>query len=174
MSKSLKDIDYTILSELMRNSKVSDRKLAKKIGVSQPTVTRRRANLEKEVIDTYTAIPKWEKLGFEIMALTFIRGRDRLIRPEELEASLDKSRKWFSHEPNVVFAAAGSGMGWQGVIISYHRKYSTLADLERRMRMQLSEYIGDISTFIVDLNPGIVSKPFHLENLSEVKDSPHL
>ena len=54
----LKDIDFKILFELMKNSKTSDRKLAKKIGVSQPTVTRRRARLQKEVIEGYTTIPK--------------------------------------------------------------------------------------------------------------------
>jgi len=32
--EKLKDIDYKILFELMRNSKVSDRELAKKSGVS--------------------------------------------------------------------------------------------------------------------------------------------
>jgi DNA-binding Lrp family transcriptional regulator len=48
---TLKDVDLKILSELMKNSKASDRQLAKKIGVSQPTVTRRRARLERELID---------------------------------------------------------------------------------------------------------------------------
>jgi len=42
----LKVIDYKILFELTKNSKISDRKLAKKVGVSQPTITRRRAKLE--------------------------------------------------------------------------------------------------------------------------------
>ncbi|MGB9135149.1 MAG: Lrp/AsnC family transcriptional regulator, partial [Candidatus Bathyarchaeia archaeon] len=61
--RKVKDIDYRILYELMRNSKTSDRQLAKRIGVSQPTITRRRASLEKELIDGYTAVPKWDKFG---------------------------------------------------------------------------------------------------------------
>ncbi len=164
----LKDIDLKILAELMSNSKISDRKLARTIGVSQPTVTRRRVNLEREVIDAYTAIPKWSKLGFELMALTFIKGRDRLIKPEEVEKSVRVSEAWFSREANVVFAASGSGIGWQGVIISYHKDFSTLASLERRMRVELSEYIGDTATFTIDLNPGIIVKRFNLKYLSEV------
>jgi transposase len=44
----LKDVDFKIIFELMKNSKISDRELAKKIGVSQPTVSRKRAKLEKE------------------------------------------------------------------------------------------------------------------------------
>ena len=45
--KELKPIDYKLLFELMKNSHRSDRQLAKALGVSQPTVTRRRAMLEK-------------------------------------------------------------------------------------------------------------------------------
>ncbi len=40
--KELKPIDYKILFELMKDSHRSDRQLAKALGVSQPTVTRRR------------------------------------------------------------------------------------------------------------------------------------
>jgi len=56
----LKNIDYMILSELIKNSKTSDRKLAKIVEVSQPTVTRRRINLEKEGLLEYTIIPNFE------------------------------------------------------------------------------------------------------------------
>lgn len=55
----LRDIDFKVLSELMKNAKMSDRQLAKKIGSSQPTITRRRMFLEREAIDGYTAIPQW-------------------------------------------------------------------------------------------------------------------
>ena len=74
----IKDIDLKILSGLMKNSKISDRKLADSIGVSQPTVTRRRARLEKEAFDGYTVIPKWGKLGYEILALTFVKTKQNL------------------------------------------------------------------------------------------------
>ena len=57
--KELKSLDYRLLSELIRDSRRSDRELAKVLHVSQPTVTRRRALVEKELIDGYTAIPRW-------------------------------------------------------------------------------------------------------------------
>ena len=59
--KELKQIDYKLLFELMKNSHRSDRQLAKALGVSQPTVTRRRAILEKDYIEGYTVIPKFGK-----------------------------------------------------------------------------------------------------------------
>jgi DNA-binding Lrp family transcriptional regulator len=165
----MKDVDRKILAELMKNAKISDRQLSKTIGVSQPTVTRRRARLEKTLIAAYTTIPNWSQLGFELMALTFIKGRDRLIDPSEVERSRAEAEEWLAKEANVVFAAAGAGLGWQGIIISYHKKYSTLASLTRRLRVELSKYIGDIATFVVDLNPGVISKPFRFEYLSKVE-----
>mgnify|MGYP006271117405 CR=1 FL=1 len=48
--RSLKDVELRIVAELMKNSRRSDRELAKVVGVSQPTVTRTRSRLEKEGI----------------------------------------------------------------------------------------------------------------------------
>jgi DNA-binding Lrp family transcriptional regulator len=65
----MKKIEWMLLSELMKNSKQSDRELAKKIGASQPTVTRTRTRLEKEgYIKEYTIIPDFSKFGFELMS----------------------------------------------------------------------------------------------------------
>ena len=44
----MKDIELRPLSELMRNSRRSDRDIAKAIGVSQPTISRIIKKLEKE------------------------------------------------------------------------------------------------------------------------------
>ena len=71
--KELKPIDYKILFELMKDSHRSDRQLAKSLGVSQPTVTRRRAMLEENFIEGYTVIPKFGQIGFEIAAFTFLK-----------------------------------------------------------------------------------------------------
>jgi DNA-binding Lrp family transcriptional regulator len=49
-----------LLKEMLKDSKRSDREIAKSLGVSQPTVTRTRAQLEKEYIETYTVIPDFE------------------------------------------------------------------------------------------------------------------
>jgi DNA-binding Lrp family transcriptional regulator len=65
----MKKIEWMLLSELVKNSKQSDRELAKKTGASQPTVTRTRTRLEKEgYIKEYTIIPDFSKLGFELMS----------------------------------------------------------------------------------------------------------
>jgi len=44
----MREIEWKVLSELMKNSKLSDRELARKLGSSQPTVTRTRRRLEEK------------------------------------------------------------------------------------------------------------------------------
>ena len=43
-----RELAKKLLIELLRNSKESDRKLAKKLGVSQPTITRVRGKIERD------------------------------------------------------------------------------------------------------------------------------
>lgn len=70
----MKEAELKLISELMKNSRQSDRELAKAIGVSQPTVTRMRTRLEKEgIIKEYTAIPNFARLGYQIMAVTLAK-----------------------------------------------------------------------------------------------------
>jgi DNA-binding Lrp family transcriptional regulator len=124
----LKDVDLRILSELMKNSKISDRQLAKKIGVSQPTVTRRRARLERELIDGYTAIPKWEKLGYEILAITLVKTPLRVGSEKMMKNSVEKSMKWLEKQPNVIFGGECRGLGMTGIMFSIHKNYAALDD----------------------------------------------
>jgi Lrp/AsnC family leucine-responsive transcriptional regulator len=163
----LKDIDYKILYELMKNSKVSDRQLAKKIGVSQPTVTRRRAKLEKEVIDGYTAIPKWEKLGYEILAVTLVKAPLKFGSTEMMKAAVEKSRKWLEEQPNVIFGGESRGLGMTGIMLSVHKTYSDLDNFLRYHRQQMGDLLDNVETIIVNLKGKAVYRPLHLKYLAE-------
>jgi DNA-binding Lrp family transcriptional regulator len=67
----VKDVKLKLIAELMKNSRRSDRDLAKTIGVSQPTVTRIRIKFEKEgYAKEYTMIPDFRKLGFSLLSVT--------------------------------------------------------------------------------------------------------
>ncbi|NIO38212.1 winged helix-turn-helix transcriptional regulator [Candidatus Bathyarchaeota archaeon] len=147
----LKDVDYKVLFELMKNAKISDRRLAKKIGVSQPTVTRRRARLEKELIDGYTAIPKWEKLGYEILAVTLVKTPLKLGSEEMMKDAIEKSRKWLEEQPNVIFGAESRGMGMTGIMFSLHKNYSDLDEFLSNHRQQLGLILEDVQTIVVNL-----------------------
>jgi len=71
MENAVKDVELKLVSELIKNSRRSDRELARVLGLSQPTVGRMIKKLEKEgVIQEYTMIPDMTKLGIEIVAIT--------------------------------------------------------------------------------------------------------
>ncbi len=166
----LKDTDQRILFELMKNSKVSDRQLAKKIGVSQPTVTRRRARLEREVIDGYTTIPKWRKLGYEILAVTLVKSPLRLGSTRESMNAIEKSMKWLEKQPNVIFGAGCRGMGMTGVMFSLHRSYADLDEFLTTHREQLGPILEDVQSIVVNLAGKAVYRPLNLKYLAEVSE----
>jgi len=166
---NLKEIDYTILSELMKNSKISDRQLAKTIGVSQPTVTRRRAKLEKEVIEGYTAIPIWGKLGYEILAFTFVKTIQTLGLRKEYEAAVKRGTEWLMKHPNVIMSGGCRGMNANGFIVSVHKSYSDLDDFLSDHKRELGDMFTDIQTAIVNLAGTQVLKPLHFKYLAEAK-----
>ncbi|KXH70103.1 MAG: hypothetical protein AM326_04575 [Candidatus Thorarchaeota archaeon SMTZ-45] len=167
--QNLKSIDYKILFALMKNSKISDRQLAKEIGVSQPTVTRRRARLEKEVIDGYTAIPKWEKIGYEILAVTLVTSPLSMGTGETQKESSEKASKWLEKQPNVIFAALCRGMGTTGIMFSLHKNYTDLEEFLNNQRLQLGQIMEKVETVIVNLTGKSVFRPLSLKYLAKAK-----
>jgi len=167
--KELKPIDYKLLFELMKDSHRSDRQLAKALGVSQPTVTRRRSMLEKSYIDGYTIIPKFGQIGFEIAAFTFLKSNLKQKTGKEKDEALKKMKDWYMNQPNVVLVQDGRGMGWDAICISLHKSFSDFATFIRAQDSELSEWIIENQTFHADLKPGIAIKPFHLKYLANPK-----
>ncbi|MDH5448453.1 MAG: Lrp/AsnC family transcriptional regulator [Candidatus Bathyarchaeota archaeon] len=165
----LKDIDYKILRELLNNSKTSDRQVAKKIGISQPTVTRRRARLERELIDGYTAIPKWEKLGYEILAITLVKTKEALGLKDSYKNAHEKGIKWLMKQPNVLMSGGCRGMGVSGFMISVHKSYSDYDSFMSKHKRELGDTFTDVQTVLVNLGGNQILKPFHLKYLAEAK-----
>jgi len=167
--KELKPIDYKILFELMKDSHRSDRQLAKSLGVSQPTVTRRRAMLEDNFIEGYTVIPKFGQIGFEIAAFTLLKSKLKFKTGDEKAEALKKMKEWYLKQPNVIMVLDGRGMGWDSVCISLHENFSNFAGFIRAHDSELSEWVVESQTFHADLKGGIVIKPFHLKYLATTK-----
>jgi DNA-binding Lrp family transcriptional regulator len=165
----LKAIDYELLWELMKNSRRSDRELAKVLGTSQPTVSRRRIIIEKNFIDGYTAIPKWEKIGFELVAFTFVKPKIKYAKPEVRKAGFRRVEEWMMKQPNVILAIDGQGMGWDGVCVSFHKSYSDFTEFMRKHNSELSELLIETQSFIADINLSTIRKPFHLKYLEKAK-----
>jgi DNA-binding Lrp family transcriptional regulator len=127
----------------MKDSRRSDRELAKALGISQPTVSRTIRKLQKEgIIKEYTVIPDFHKLGFEILAITFLAVEDEPDSKEFQEST--------SH--NVLMAERGLGMNaraYSRVIISFHEDYSSYAEFERRLKQTWA--VTDSARFLVNL-----------------------
>jgi DNA-binding Lrp family transcriptional regulator len=161
--KKLKDVDYKILFELIKNSKISDRKLAQALGVSQPTVTRRRAMLEREKLLDYTAIPNLEKLGFEILALTYARCNHE-AHPEEKEAD---AKVFLSKHPNVIFVSTGRGLGMNRMLVSLHKNYTDYAEFTKKLREGWGKSFTNVDTFMVSLKGDSILRQFTFKFLAD-------
>jgi DNA-binding Lrp family transcriptional regulator len=87
---AIDEIDKKILSELLKDSKRSYRELAKAIGVSAATVISRIQRLEQAgVITEYTVMIDFERIGFELTAVTELTvSRGKLIETQEEIAKL--------------------------------------------------------------------------------------
>jgi len=167
--EKLRSLDFQLLWELMKDSHRSDRKLAKILKTSQPTVTRRRAKLEKEAIEGYTILPKWERIGIHIIAFTFIRSKLKYASQKEKQLAISKARKWFMKEPNAIFSTAGEGMGWAGVTISVHKSYSDYTQFRGRHDSELGDFLDDVQSFIANTDTASIMKPLHFKYLANAK-----
>jgi DNA-binding Lrp family transcriptional regulator len=165
--KRTKNIDSRIISELMRNSKLSDRQLAKKLRVSQPTITRRRKMLENELIENYTLVPKWSKLGYEILAINFVKIKQTVATEEKYQAVRERGLKWLMKQPNIIMTAASRGMGMDAFNISLHKTYSEYDQWFRSFRGEWGELVDDIQSVLVNLRGDEVIKPLNFKYLSE-------
>jgi DNA-binding Lrp family transcriptional regulator len=148
-----------LLCELIKNSRRSDRDLAKILGFSQPSVSRLRKILEREVILQYTAIPDFSYLGFDILAFTFSRMKEPLQPPGE------KVEKWLKEQPNVVFSSEGQGMEADRVMISLHRDYADFSEFHQKFRREWGPYFESFKTFLVSLRGHEILRLFALNDL---------
>jgi DNA-binding Lrp family transcriptional regulator len=167
--KELKPIDYKLLFELMKDSHRSDRQIAKALGVSQPTVTRRRGLLEKNYIEGYTIIPKFGQIGFEIAAFTFLKSKAEHLDATEREKALQKLGNWYMKQPDVVLVQEGRGMGYDAVCVSLHKSYTDYAEFVRTQDSELCDLVLGSQTFALDLKLGVRIKPFNFKYLANQK-----
>jgi len=151
-----------LLSELLKDSKRSDRQLAKVLGTSQASVSRMRNKLVKEgVIREFTVIPDFAKMGFEIMAISSVKKKEIIAEPTE------KMIKWMKKYPNIVFVAGAEGMGKNGVMISLHKNFTDYSNFVADNLRYWGEDIEDYDTILISLR-GTIARQFSLRHLGEL------
>jgi len=149
----MKDVELRLISELMKNSRRSDRELAKSIGVSQPTVSRIIKKLEKEgIIKEYTMIPDLRKLGYNIMAVVFLGKQESMKEEERLalrKAASELEKK--SHVATMI-VVNGIGLNKGRMIVIFFKDYSSYLDNLRLIKNLPFVDAGVVDSFLVDLN----------------------
>jgi len=150
---------FRLLFELVKNSKRSDRDLAKILDISQPTVTRLRKTLEKEAIDQYTVIPDLSYLGFDMVAFTFARSKE-LVHP-----LWEEGKKWAAPQPNVVFVSTGQGIDADALMVSVHKDYADFAKFYQLFRRDWSKQLQDFKIFLISIKGSVIIKHFSFNYL---------
>jgi DNA-binding Lrp family transcriptional regulator len=151
----MKDIKRKLVSELMKNSRRSDRQLAKALGVSQPTVTRTRDQLEKEgIIKEYTIVPDFRKLGYKLLAVTLVKLKKSLSQ-DEIEKARQSARESIKSSLNFIMLERGMGMGYNGVFLSLHKDYASYTEHKNWLTQFDFLQVSDTQSFLIDLEDEI-------------------
>jgi DNA-binding Lrp family transcriptional regulator len=168
-------MERKLISELMKNSRRSDRELAKAIGTSQPTTTRLRTKLEKEgYIKEYTIIPRFSKLGYHILAITYLKLKREPTEKENAEAKrtfLDRLAK-IPH--GIAMFKPGMGGPFDTVAVSLHPDYASVDSFRNQMRNSILPNASDSVVFLVNLDEESQNLPLTFSllanNLLELKE----
>jgi DNA-binding Lrp family transcriptional regulator len=148
----MKELARKLLSELLKNSRRSDRELAKAIGTSQPTTTRLRNKLEKEgYIKEYTILPNFNKIGYTIMAMNFIK-LDPKVTDREIEVFRKKHPDTMGKDPfGVVLIHRGIGLGYDSVIVTFHQNYASYDAFRNHVKRSMGASVTEMNTFLISL-----------------------
>lgn len=161
-------IERKLIAELMKNSRRSDRELARVVGVSQPTVSRMVKRLEKEgYIREYTMIPDFQKLGYELVALTFLKLKGNLSLEEAEKARETTKQRLKESSFPIVMLERGMGLGYDGVLVSLYEDYSSYTEHMNLLRTYPFLELSHIESFIISLSDKTRYRPLSLALIAE-------
>lgn len=165
----MKEVELRLVSELMKNSRRSDRELAKAVGVSQPTISRMIRRLEKQgVIREYTMVPDFAKIGYGLLTVTLVKHREDVGR-EQLEEGAKRGleRADAGESPEMVMVESGMGLGYDAVIIAYEKDYAAFTRLLDRIRTFHHLQKAEMQAFIIDLKTGVRYRSLTFQTLAK-------
>jgi DNA-binding Lrp family transcriptional regulator len=139
----MKERIQEVFFELMKNSKKSDRDIAKKLNISQPTVTRIRKSLEKKAIKAYTLVPIFPEIGIDLISFNFINCENpKKVMDFCLRGIVKKN-------PKILFRSTGEGMKKNCIIVGLHKDFRDFVDFITNIRSQCKSSKNDFESFIV-------------------------
>lgn len=147
MVEDLRGREKQVLFELLKDGRIPDKHIAKKIGTTQPTVTRTRQKLEREgFIQRYRAVTDFEKAGIGVVTITFWTWVD-YSKKDERHAFMD----YLKNQPQVCYLARGEGIeGRTTVMMSAHKDFKEYENFIREVRKvggtNISRFVQFISS----------------------------
>jgi len=139
----MKKREKEILIQLLKNSKLSDREIAKKLKTSQSTITRTRHKLEKRFINSYTIVPDLANLDIKLIAFTF----GKCSTPTE--KWMKGVKDFIEKQPNMIFVGCGEGMGKTDAMVSFHNDFSDYTEFMRKSRLFCRDFGMALESFII-------------------------
>jgi DNA-binding Lrp family transcriptional regulator len=164
----LKETELRLICELIKNSRRSDRELAKSLGVSQPTVSRIRTKLEKRGIIQYTGSPDLKELGFEIVAITF--GNLNVGSSSDVNDRVERGKEFLQKHSNVLFFSTGRGLSSDRVTVTAHKSYSDYTKFIGELKNDWADIIAVTGSFLISLGSDNVLRSITFKHLAVCLD----
>ena len=167
--KTKKSKESSLVKELLRDSSRSDRELAKILGVSQPTVSRTKKSLINEgILYALIAFPDFCKMGYELMAVTFVKIKAVLAPLDVRKRNFEKVSEWMENEKNVIFCGPCKGIDCHSFFISVHKNYADFDDFMTKHNTELGfELLLDLDSLLINLDEEQQLKPFSFKCLAD-------
>ncbi|MCX6818848.1 MAG: Lrp/AsnC family transcriptional regulator [Candidatus Aenigmarchaeota archaeon] len=149
MAKEINVKHRNVMLELIKNSRTSDKEIARRLGYSQPTVTRIRTKLETQgYILKYCLIPNFKKMGFELASVI------SFASDKHGEGTARKAVEWTMKNKSVIFASRGEGFeGRTHLVISIHRNYTEYDKFIKEFRETWIKHgLINLTSFLVPLH----------------------
>jgi DNA-binding Lrp family transcriptional regulator len=148
----LKDVELKLIAELTKNSRRSDRELAKRVRVSQPTVTRTRNKLEKEgIIREYTIIPDFTKIGYRMASITFAKMKEPPSQKTIDEVMRQAGEMEKKNPSPTIVTMRGIGCNADYVSVAFHKTYAEYTQYMKYIRQYPQVKVDEIKSFVIDL-----------------------
>ena len=88
------------------------------------------------------------------MVTTFVKFKEEGLSGEEADNLRKRAEERFKDEsfaPNVAMFERGMGLGYTGIIVSYHENYASFSEFMRMLK-QYPVLFPDITSFLSDVN----------------------
>lgn len=148
-----------VLNELLKNCKISDQEIARRLKTSRPTVLKIRRRLEaKGLLKGYMPIIDFERLGLNIHAVIFYRWKD-YSKSKELERVM----KFIKELPEIILFVKGEGVGSKtDLIISVHKDLKDYETFIRKLKYECRDSIESVEVFLSSMDG--ISKGYDLSS----------